>query len=180
LQIRSRILPDHEVSGNQVDNNLQTPGLVRLYDEFGRHTLAWRGERGVFDPEGKRTVTKIAEAEGTAWFRLEDWHEYDLTCVGPRITLRVDGRLAAEVEDNDPRRRDLQGILALQLHSGPATVAQFKDILLKQLKAATPAPVPAASPIEAKWLALQREAIAWWPLDTGGHGARPSLRHIPG
>ena len=28
--------------------------------------------------------------------------------------------------------------------------------------------------------ALQREAIAWWSLDTGGHGAQPPLRHIPG
>ena len=22
--------------------------------------------------------------------------------------------------------------------------------------------------------------VAWWPLDTGGHGAQPPLRHIPG
>jgi hypothetical protein len=180
FQFRSRLLPDHDVCGYQVDNNLQTPWLVRLYDEFGRHTLAWRGERGVFDAEGKRTVTKIAAAEGTAWFRLEDWHEYYLTCVGPRITLQVDGRLAAEVEDNDPRRRDLQGILALQLHSGPATLAQFKDILLKQLQTPAPVAIPAAAPTEPKLRVLQHEAIAWWPLDTGGHGAQPSLRHIPG
>ena len=122
FQFRSRLLPDHDVCGYQMDNNLQTPWLARLYDEFGRHTLAWRGERAVFDAEGNRTVTKLSEGEGPAWFRLEDWHEYHLTCVGPRITLRVDGRLVAEVEDNDPRRRELQGILALQLHSGPPTV----------------------------------------------------------
>ena len=180
FQFRSRLLPDHDVCGYQVDNNLQTPWLVRLYDEFGRHTLAWRGERAVFDAEGNRTVTKLPEAEGTAWFRLEDWHEYQLTCVGPRITLRVDGRLAAEVEDNDPRRRELQGILALQLHSGPPTVAQFKDIRLKEIKAATALRNPRLSPVERKRVTLRREAIAWWPLDTGGHGAQPPLRHIPG
>jgi hypothetical protein len=206
FQFRSRLLPDHDVCGYQVDNNLQTPWLARLYDEYGRHTLAWRGERAIFDAEGNRTVTKIAEAEGAAWFRLEDWHEYHLTCVGPRITLRVDGRLAAEVEDNDPRRRELQGILALQLHSGPPTVVQFKDIRLKELKAAAPPRkssgsvptiplTPALSPSggegvrrtgegaqanESGLATLRRDAVAWWTLDTGGHGATPPLRHIPG
>jgi hypothetical protein len=116
------------------------------------------------------------EAEVTAWFRLEEWHEYHLTCVGPRITLRVDGRLVAEVEDNDPRRREDQGVLALQLHSGPATVAQFKDIRLKILK---PAATKAAPSIDQRVERLRHEALAWWDLDTGGHGAIPKLRHIP-
>ncbi len=180
FQFRSRLLPDHDVCGYQVDNNLQTPWLARLYDEFGRHTLAWRGERASFDAEGLRTVTQLAEAEGAAWFRLEAWHEYHLICVGPRLTLKIDGRLVAEVEDNDPRRREPQGILALQLHSGPATVVEFKDIFLKEIKAAAPARKPGPSPHEPKRAALRREAIAWWPLDTGGHGAHPPLRHLPG
>lgn len=179
FQFRSRLLPDHDVCGYQVDNNLQTPWLARLYDEYGRHTLAWRGERAVFAADGNRAVTKIAEAEGAAWFRLEDWHEYHLVCAGPRITLRIDGRLVAEVEDNDPRRREPQGILALQLHSGPPTVVQFKDIRVKELKAAVPPRRRVESPVESKRSTLRREAAAWWPLDTGGHGAQPPLRHIP-
>jgi len=180
FQFRSRLLPDHDVCGYQMDNNLQTPWLARLYDEFGRHTLAWCGERAVFDAEGNRAVTKIPEVEGAAWFRLEDWHDYHLICIGPQITLRVNGRLVAEVEDNDSLRRELQGILALQLHSGPPTVVQFKDIRLKELKAAAPPSKPVESPFEAKRAALRREAVAWWTLDTGGHGAKPPLRHIPG
>ena len=38
FQFRSRQLPDHDVAGYQVDNNLDTDWLVRLYDEHGRHT----------------------------------------------------------------------------------------------------------------------------------------------
>ena len=38
--------------------------------------------------------------------------------------------------DNDPSQRDLSGILGLQLHTGPPTTAQFKDIQLKILKTA--------------------------------------------
>ena len=177
FQFRSRLLPDHDVCGYQMDNNLKTPWLARLYDEYGRHTLAMRGEQAVFAPEGKRTAVKLPDAQGDAWFRLEDWHEYHLICVGPKITLRIDDRLAAEVEDQDPRRRELQGILALQLHSGPPTVVQFKDIRLKILKPAGQKQTARPNPdIDA----LRGDALAWWPLDTGAHGVKPPLRHIPG
>lgn len=40
--------------GYQADNQSQTPWLVRLYDEWGRHDLALRGEKTTFDAEGKR------------------------------------------------------------------------------------------------------------------------------
>jgi hypothetical protein len=180
FQFRSRLLPDHDVCGYQVDNNLQTPWLVRLYDEYGRHTLAMRGERAVLSGAGPPTVASISDAQGDAWFRLEEWHQYHLTCVGNRMTLKVDDKLAAEVIDNDARRRELQGILALQLHSGPPTVAQFKDIRLKVLKAVAPTTPANALEQDKNRLALRREAVAWWQMDVGGHGAKPPVRHIPG
>lgn len=59
LKLKHRLVSDHNVNGGfqfrsehyegddckgyQVDNNTETDWLVRLYDEFGRHTLAWRG-----------------------------------------------------------------------------------------------------------------------------------------
>lgn len=179
FQFRSRVLPDHDVCGYQMDNNLQTPWLVRLYDEFGRHDLALRGQRTVFDEQGTRTTTPLA-AEAPAWFKLEDWHEYHLICVGPKLTLRVNGRLAAEVEDYDRRRQDLQGILALQLHSGPPTLVQFRNVRLKILKPAVMPAAPVLTEAQQQRLALLKDARAWWPLDTGGQGATPPLRHIPG
>ena len=133
FQFRSRVMDDRDVAGYQVDNNLKTDWLVRLYDEHGRHTLAWRGQRTVFDRDGKATHTKIEEAQGPAPFKLEDWHDYHLICDGPRLTLRVNGSLVAEVIDNDPLQADATGILALQLHSGPPTFVQFKDVRLKKL-----------------------------------------------
>jgi hypothetical protein len=141
FQFRSKLLANGwDIAGYQVDNNLNvggvSPWLVRLYDEHGRHDLALRGQRTTFDENGKATKEPIKEAAGEAWFKLEDWHEYHLICIGHRITLKVDDRLAAEVIDNDPKQFDAQGILGLQLHSGPPTVAEFKDIRLKILKAA--------------------------------------------
>jgi len=139
FQFRSRVMDDRDVAGYQVDNNLKTDWLVRLYDEHGRHTLAWRGERTVFDRDGKATHSRIEEAQGPAPFKLEEWHEYHLICQGPRLTLRVNGALMAEVIDNDPLNADASGILALQLHSGPPTFVQFKDIRLKTLTNLSPA-----------------------------------------
>jgi len=167
FQFRSLLLPDGDVAGYQVDNNLQTPWLVRLYDEFGRHTLAWRGQRTTFDENGKPANEDIADAKGDPWFKLEEWHEYRLVCRGETLTLSVDGRLAAEVVDHDARRRDAAGILALQLHSGPPTVAQFKDIRLRILK---PAPVADGhrTAADQRRAGLFGDALGHWDLSIGG------------
>lgn len=178
FQFRSRLLPDRDVCGYQVDNNLKTDWLVRLYDEYGRHDLAMRGERAVIDTNGVRTAERIEAARGPANFRLENWHEYHLTCVGPKISLRVNGQLVAEVEDNDSRRAEPQGVLALQLHSGPPTETQFRNIRLKVLK-------PANTNTVADWRVQDARrklfdgALAWWLLDAGGHGALTPLRLVP-
>lgn len=136
FQFRSEIFDGKitdDCRGYQVDNNTETPWLVRLYDEHGRETLAWRGEKSVFDAKGQKVTTPIPDAQGDAKFKLSEWHEYDLTCKGPNLTLKVNGRLVAEVVDNDPKQQDFAGILALQLHSGPPMTVQFKDIRLKKL-----------------------------------------------
>lgn len=133
FQFRSREMENHDVAGYQVDNNLNTDWLVRLYDEHGRETLAWRGEKTVFDAQGHPETTKIPEAQGPAPFKLEEWHEYHLICKGPHLTLKINGQIVAEVIDNDPAQQDFAGILGLQLHTGPTTTAQFKDIRLKVL-----------------------------------------------
>jgi hypothetical protein len=177
FQFRSRLLPDHDVCGYQVDNNLKTDWLVRLYDEYGRHDLAFRGQRTIYEKNGDRVFERIHEPADPAWFKLEDWHDYHLICVSNKITLSINGRLAAEVEDNDPRRFEPQGIFALQLHSGPPTVVQFKDIELKILKPA--AQLPKSPRLTTAQINLQKEAAAWWPLDAGGHGAQRWLRLNP-
>lgn len=132
FQFRSEHYEGDDCKGYQIDNNL--PELVRIYDEFGRHTLALRGERTVYDADGEKSTTEIPEAAGEPWYDLTAWHEYRLICRGPRITLYVNGRLAAEVVDDDPAEQDLTGLLALQLHSGPPMKIQFKDVRWKRLR----------------------------------------------
>ncbi len=174
FQYRSRELRNHDVLGYQMDNNLDTPWLVRLYEEHGRHNLALRGERTVIDEFGKMIKEPLAEAQGPATFKLEEWHEYHLVCVGPHVTLAVDGKRAAAFTDNDPKHQALQGILALQLHTGPPTVAQFKDIRVKILKPAfirTVAPA-AAKPAAGGDQALRDKTLVVWaaPANLTQHG----------
>ncbi|MCX6908689.1 MAG: GH32 C-terminal domain-containing protein [Verrucomicrobia bacterium] len=161
FQFRSKELPNHDIMGYQMDNNLDTPWLVRLYEEHGRHTLAWRGERTVIDESGKMTKEQIAEAQGAADFKLEDWHEYHLTCVGRHLVLKVNGKLMAETTDNDPVHFAAQGILAMQLHTGPPTVAQFKDIRLKILKPAFVKAKPQPAETKAGALLTDKTLVAW-------------------
>jgi len=138
FQYRSEHYKQADCKGYQVDNNTGTAWLVRLYDEFGRHTLAWRGQRTVFDADGKKTSTDIPLAKGKPHFDLAQWHEYHLICKGTRLTLKVNGKLVAEVIDSDPKQQDLSGLLALQLHSGPPMTVQFKDIRYKPLGPQSP------------------------------------------
>lgn len=44
-------------------------------------------------------------------------------------------RTLAEVVDDDPKGQDLEGILVVQLHSGPPMTVQVKDIRLRRLAA---------------------------------------------
>ena len=79
------------MAGYQVDNDLNvggtSPWLVRLCDEHRRHDLALRGQRTTFAANGRRSHEPLAAAAGDPWFKLEKWHEYHLTCVGPRIAV---------------------------------------------------------------------------------------------
>lgn len=153
FQFRSRRLPNGDVAGYQVDNNYLQPWKARLYDEFGRHDLALQGERAVFDRDGAKHTEKLELEPGAGDFRLEEWHEYHLIAQGRQISLRVNGKLIAEVTDNDDDSFEALGLLALQLHTGPPMKAQFKDIRLKRLQ-------PARAPTGRDVL-LASAALAW-------------------
>lgn len=159
FQYRSEHFQDGDCKGYQVDNNTQTPWLARIYDEFGRHTLAWRGERARIDESGKRQVTRIDSVPAEARFALDEWHHYHLVCRGTQMTLHIDGNLVGEVFDEQPSAADLSGLLAPQLHSGPPMVVQFRDILYRPLppgtkpsKISKPEPTPGPSPVTDKTL----------------------------
>jgi len=133
IQFRSSILPDGQTSGYQADILPGGEWLGALCDELTpRETLvAPNGHKTVIDAQGKRTVTSLGKPVELK--KVGQWNDYHVVAVGKHIILRVNGQVSAEVIDNETGRSHSQGILGLQLRSGPPMQVQFKDIYLKKL-----------------------------------------------
>ena len=135
IQIRSRVEEDGHAVGYQADIDLAGRYAGALYDEHGRGMLAERGQKTVISANGDKTHTSLGDAEALMNnIKKGDWNDYHIIARGGYIILKINGKTTAEVLDNDQKNRDLSGVLALQLHSGPPMTVQFKDIRLKRLK----------------------------------------------
>jgi len=137
IQYRSRALPNWVVSGYQaeVDNK---PGHVGfLYHEKGRASLVQVGDMVLVDGKGKKNVVgQVADAEAlkeAGYCRVRDWNEYAIICRGNHIVHYLNGHQTIEMIDEDFKGRLLQGQLALQIHTGPPMIVDFKDIRIKRL-----------------------------------------------
>jgi len=106
-----------------------------LYDERGRGMLAERGQKTIIGTDGSKTSTSLGDSDSLfANVKKDDWNDYHIIARGEHIILKLNGKVTAEVIDNDTNQRELSGVLALQLHSGPPMTVQFRDIQLKRLK----------------------------------------------
>ncbi len=137
VQVRSRVDKDGHVAGYQADIDRAGQWAGALYDEHGRGMLAACGKKTVIDSDGKRTSTSIGDSDTLKGnINKDGWNDYHIIARGSRIVLKINGKVTAEVIDNDKKDRDMSGVLALQLHAGPPMAVQFKDIQLKRLKMA--------------------------------------------
>ncbi len=112
IQFRSEALPGWVVKGYQADmaeNNYW--GCV--YDE--------KGTRGILVNGWKDKAEKIV--------KLKDWNDYEITCRGDSIQLKLNGAVTADFQD----QAKLDGIIAFQLHKGPPMEAYFRNIQIKVL-----------------------------------------------
>ena len=135
IQFRCQVKDVDHVSGYQADFDMGALWLGRIYDEHGRALLVERGTRVLIDPEGKRTVETFAPAKDYAvLFRENGWNDYRIVAVGEHIAVYVNGTLFSELKDQQKDERDLEGSLAFQLHSGPETRVEFRNIKLEELK----------------------------------------------
>jgi type 1 glutamine amidotransferase len=135
VQIRSQVPPDGHIGGYQADIDMAGQFAGALYDERGRGMLAERGQKTTIGADGKRETVAIGDAKTLMDIvKKGDWNEYGIVAGGNHITLKINGKVTAEVIDNDKKDSELSGVLALQLHAGPPMKIEFKDIELKRLK----------------------------------------------
>lgn len=115
VQFRSERVPDGDwgVKGLQADA-AQGNWWGSIYDE--------RGTRGV--------IVNGWKGKGETVVKADDWNDYRIWCKGGDIRLTLNGLVTSELSGETPK----SGILALQLHRGPAMIAQFRNIRIQELK----------------------------------------------
>jgi hypothetical protein len=119
VQFRSQRVPnDHEVSGYQCDvgRAWDRPVWGGLYDESRRKKMLAEGP-----------ADQLPE-----WVKPDDWNELTIRAVGGRIQLFVNGHETIDyIEQDHQIARD--GIIGLQIHSGPPTEAWYRHIRIREL-----------------------------------------------
>jgi len=138
VQYRSKVVDEkgYVVAGYQADFEAGKTYSGILYEEKGRGILAQRGQKTVIKegskkPEVTGEVGKSAEIQ--AKIKAEDWNEYRIVAQGGHLQHFINGVQTVDVTDETAVGAK-KGILALQLHAGPAMVVQFKDLVLKEGK----------------------------------------------
>jgi hypothetical protein len=145
VQFRSAISDTgpYMVAGYQA-NVVPPDQLVRyamLYDNLGRNEIGLLSERveiGVTDGKTSRTIAASVNPVATllAGYRpYPQWNDYVVIAHGDRIIHAINGQLALDAVDKDPKAAR-SGIFALQLDFGKPMRVQFKDIEVKPLKSA--------------------------------------------
>lgn len=154
IQYRAQLRPDlgdHVVSGYQCDMHPFVWANGMLYDEKGRGIVAKRGMKVVITPEGK--AMQVGDLSMTPEFNTGEWSTYKITAKGNHLTHEVNGVQTVDVYDHQEAERDMSGVIAFQIHKGPAMKVEIRKVTLKRLPgadviAAEATPVPAdAKPV---------------------------------
>lgn len=126
------------MQGYQDDIDGQDQWSGQNYEERGRTFLAYRGQSVVMKP-GKppELVREIGDrAELQKKVLKEDWNQVHIIAKGNLLQHYTNGVLMAEVRDEDPEKRRMNGLIGVQVHVGPPMKIEFRNIRLKHLTAA--------------------------------------------
>ena len=142
VQYRSKLTDEkgYVVAGYQADFEAGKTYSGILYEEKGRGILAQRGQKTVIKEGAAPNKPKIEvagevgkSAEIQAKIKADDWNDYRIVAKGGHLQHFINGVQTIDVTDETALGAK-KGILALQLHAGPAMVVQFKDLVLKETK----------------------------------------------
>jgi len=142
VQYRSKLTDEKAfvVAGYQADFEAGKTYSGILYEEKGRGILAQRGQKTVIKEGAAPNKPKVEvtgevgkSAEIQAKIKADDWNDYRIVAKGGHLQHFINGVQTIDVTDETALGAK-KGILALQLHAGPAMVVQFKDLVLKETK----------------------------------------------
>ncbi|WP_442507600.1 3-keto-disaccharide hydrolase [Novipirellula sp. SH528] len=119
VQFRTKRIPgDTEVSGYQADMGMIGDRSIwgALYDESRR----------------RKFLAEPAADLPKDLVKVDDWNSIRVRCEGPRIQIFINGVQTVDyTETDDAIPRD--GIIGLQIHSGPPAEAHYRNIRIRNL-----------------------------------------------
>jgi hypothetical protein len=133
VQIRSEKRPDWDCFGYQADME-EAPNWTGCLFHHTRGAVVQRGFKGTITPDGTDETKQFADpTELAAKYKTEgEWNEYEISAIGSVITLKINGELMCEVDDQHAEATK-KGIIAFQMHPGPPMKVEYKDIVIKIL-----------------------------------------------
>lgn len=155
INYRSEKLADipNALRGYQADIDGKNNYTGQNYEERGRTTLAYRGEKVVVKgPENPGQLTSLRDhVKNNAWtlrevtaslgsqdslrslIKRNDWNTCHIIAKGNRLQHFINGVLMSDVTDNDEANRKLSGLLGVQVHVGPPMKVEYRNIRFKKL-----------------------------------------------
>lgn len=83
---------------------------------------------GLYETNGRGWVIQPKPDQVATWFLPGEWNEMTVEARGAKITVTVNGKISAQIDDPQSRRK---GRLALQTHGGQECLVYFKDLQIQ-------------------------------------------------
>ena len=154
INYRSEELKDipFALKGYQLDIDGANRYTGQNYEERGRTTLAYRGQKTVINAQNVENAVGSVQSKikNNAWTDLtvagslgesdallqkiksEDWNTCRLVAKGNTLKHYINGVLMSEVMDNDQVNGKSKGMLGMQVHVGPPMKVEYRKIMIKQ------------------------------------------------
>lgn len=139
IQYRSVELPSvgrWVLKGYQMDIDAQQRYTGQIYEERGRGFMALRGMMSYIGPDGKKgSIGSFGDGdELKKLIKQDDWNDVHIIARGNTITQIVNGRVMAQIVDDDKTGRKLGGLIGIQLHVTPGPMKiEARNIRLKDM-----------------------------------------------
>jgi hypothetical protein len=116
-------------SGVQIRSHFEDKDKMVGYQiEVDPSPRAWSG--GLYEQGRRGWLQNLTNnPAGRAAFKVGEWNRYRVECRGDSIKSWVNGVAAADYVDS----LDIEGLIALQVHSGKDVTVQFRNIRLQDL-----------------------------------------------
>jgi hypothetical protein len=138
VQYRSSVVANvgqWTMRGYQADLDAADQYSGQVYEERGRAFLARRGQftriRGAAGGGTEVLGSLGTDTELKAFLKPNDWNSLHIIVRGNSITQIINGHVMSALIDEDEQGRAMEGLLGLQMHTGPPMRIEFRNVRVR-------------------------------------------------